>query len=69
MDESEAKENESLSKFKKDNEAEVTKIKTAIKELAGKFNAIDFNQTKVTAKEMKDILARIRDILPAISAL
>jgi hypothetical protein len=58
-----------LSKFKKDNEAEVTKIKTLIKDLATKFNTIDFNQTKVTAKEMKDILTKIREILPAISAL
>jgi hypothetical protein len=40
VDESEAKENESLSKFKKDNESEVVKIKVLIKDLAVRFNTI-----------------------------
>jgi hypothetical protein len=69
VDESEAKENESLSKFKKDNEIEVGKIKSLIKDLATRFNTIEFNQTKVTAKEMKDILSKIREILPSINNL
>ena len=69
VDESEAKENESLSRFKRENEVEIGKIKGYVKDLDGKFNAIEFNQIKVTAKEMKDILAKIKDILPAINSL
>ena len=69
VEESEAKENESLSKFKKDNEVEVGRIKTTVKELSGRFNAVDFNQIKVNNREMKETLTAIRDILPAINAL
>ena len=58
-----------MSKFKKDNEAETGKIKASVKELASRFNGIDFNQVKATAREMKEILNRIREILPAVSAL
>jgi hypothetical protein len=58
-----------LSKFKKDNEAETAKIKANVKDLASRFNGIEFNQVKATAREMKEILNKIREILPAISNL
>lgn len=38
----------------------MVKIKTLIKDLAVRFNAIEFNQTKVTAKEMKEVLSKIK---------
>lgn len=35
-------------------------MKTSIKDLSAKFNLIEFNQTKVTAKQMKQILGKIK---------
>jgi formate-dependent nitrite reductase cytochrome c552 subunit len=60
VEESEAKENENLSKFKRENEVEIAKIKASVKDLEGKFNSIEFNQIKATAREMKEILSKIR---------
>ena len=69
VQESQAKQNESLSKFKKDNEVEVGRIKTMVKQLTVRLNAVDFNQIKVTNKEMKETLTAIQNFLPPINAL
>ena len=40
-----------------------------MKELEGKFNAIEFNQIQATPRKMKEILAKIGEIMPSIKAL
>ena len=69
VEESEARENESLSRFKRENEIEISKIKLSVKDLSTRFNAIEFNQIHATSKKMKEILSKIKEILPMINNL
>ena len=63
VDEANAKYDHRLSKFKKDIEVTISRIKNNAKELSSKFEAINFDNSD---SEINEILMKISSVLPQI---